>query len=266
MPEALPSTSVEQPLPRGEQNVDRHGNLHHNVPESRRGSDDDGNLTRMPVARHNGYHAWAQNMLPTEAIRFIAIESLSHPNARKRLDPRQLHDVLKTARGQELYWPKAFVPGNHQDLPTRMTQDLFHTARIMQLERQTVIDAIALIEGERDSLPPAHRFEQMESMKFFDVRTPAEAIEGILTEKQDKRLAWCNTLKFHVRHNVLATLARREGSPPADGREYLWALQEHHDTLDLRLRTIGDTATRLHDQIQQLVALSELALFTGEVA
>ncbi len=263
----LESTSVEQQLPRRGQNVDQHGNLHHNVPESRRGSNDEGNLTRLPIERHRDYHAWAQNMLPTEVSRFIAIQSITHPNPDKRLGARQLHEVLDKTRGQELYWPKAFVPGNHPDLPTRMTQDLYHTTRIMQLEHRAVITAITHIdEGMHATLASEHHFIQTAAMEFFDVQTGAEAIEGVMSEKQDKHLAYCKSLKYPVRNRILETVAQVEANKSRHGDEYLWALREHKSILDLRLRTIEETALRLHEQIEQLVKLRELALFGGDAA
>lgn len=267
MPEALRSTLVEQPLPKEEQKADRHGNLHHNVPESRRGSDDDGNLTYLPISRHNGYHAWAQNMLPTEVARFIAIQSLTHPNPDKRLGAGQLHEVLDKTRGQELYWPKAFVAGNHPDLPTRMTQDMYHATRVMQMERRAVSNAIAFIDGEGGvPLPEGSHAMQSEAMRFFGVRTGAEVIEGVLSEKHDKQLAYCKSLKYPVRNRILDIVTSAEASRSPHGGEYLWALHEHRSILDLRLRTIEETALRLNEQIQQLVALRELALFGGDAA
>ena len=232
-----------------------HGNIHHNVPQSRRGSDDEGNLTNPRIPDHATYHWITQNMLPTEAAQFLSVQSITHPNPRKRMDARQVHDVLSIGRGQELYWDKAFIPGNHPDLPTRMTQDLYHTTRIMRLQRQQLATTIDFINGKIDELPPDHHFMATEGAKFFEVRTAAEVIEGILSEKRDQELLWCKPLKFVPRNQLLHAVTHQEATPTGHRREYLWALQEHQDVLDGRLRTIGTMAMKLHEQLEWLVKM-----------
>lgn len=228
-----------------------HGNEHHNVPQSRRGSNNEGNLSYVAIERHARYHDWTFNMLPNEAIRFVAIESTTHPNPDRRLDPRQLHDVLLKARGHELYWDKAFIPGNHPNLAVRMVQDLHHSTRHLSAERARVAHAMSYIEGETRDLPDYFYDTFDGARKFFDVRSAAESIEGILTEKQNRELAWCKTLKYTVQKDILKVLDERR-TDTWKPSECLWALQEHLQVLDTRLRLIAESVQNVRANMQLL--------------
>lgn len=254
MPEALRSTPVEQPLPQGEQKADQHGNLHHNVPESRCGSDSEGNLSVVWIPRHNEKHDWVKNRHPAETMGTAALISITHPNVDKRMDAGQLHEFLLAARSRSNYWEKATVSTKHPDSIGRMTQDLHHTTLFLHEELNRVRAAIAFIRGEATTLPEGHHDFLEKGKKFFGVQTAAEVIEGVLTEKNNKEFSWVKPMRFDIRQRLENRALNREGTPSKEGTEYLWALDEHESSIRLQLKTIGDKMAQLYEELRILLS------------
>lgn len=251
------STPVDHALPSG-----GHGNIHHNVPESRSGSNEENNLSTVVIPRHNDFHqTWGSNALPTELIRHIALQSIGVANPNDRLDASQVRKIFEMTRlqdWQQYYWDDAVVSAAGSQAAERSLQNLRATVNFLSQEKVWTNDTVTTIRGEDTAFPASKHLLLNHSEKFFNVQTPAKAIEAFLTEKHDGELSWSKPMKHNVRNGILEVLRNREGTPSDNRKEYVYVLLTHHKTLDTHTRDIERTFRRVHDSIEKLLQMHVL--------
>ncbi len=243
-----------------------HGDIHHNNPQSRFGSNDDGNLTGLPVTRHRKFHKFALNALPMELVGRQSIQSIAHPNPDKRMTPSQVHACLNASRMPEVSYAKTLLSSTHPGSAVRHMQHLFHTTIFLQLELGDVQHTLDVIEGRKAEFSPDHHTLALQAMTFFDVRTTSDAIRGLLDEKINSQFVWSKPLKYEVRNSLCKVLNPECSNESRERSEYRYALMEHQGALQKRLDLIKETATRLQHELEQLMTVTQMDPFQARQA
>jgi hypothetical protein len=220
---------VEHALPAGE-----HGNVHHNVPQIRGGSDESENLSPARVSRHNGFHRDVGGvMVPTELARTIALHSVGLIREGRSMGPEQLDNVFQITTMQE--WNRLYDSRAVEPIVTPFAAvnalDAMEVTRTLLLQeiawtRQT-IDALL---GERETFPVDEHLLYRNALRFFDASDAGGAIEGVLTERHRNELTWSKPLRRQTRHDLLRWAGHVETfSPDATGHfVHVLRKQEKH--------------------------------------
>ncbi len=225
----------ESSLEREEEKPD----IHHNVPTTRGGSDDDDNGKPVDPARHPGWHVFADNKLPTEAIRLGAIGSIGRNG--RTIDPQIMHTLFQVTTLLEwakLYLPNAVVPtGSLRAMNYSPRQIYRHTTDHLQEENmalryaQTGLERQAGFPHEKTKYP--EQFTQ-----FFGTDDMTSAIERALVEHYQGELTWTGSLRSDVRRELFKAVQGGEDVELTTGaeKELQWILRRQERFSERHLR------------------------------
>lgn len=253
-----PSTTVETALPSGERNPNRH----HNVPQSRAGSNEDNNVSDVDPDRHDLFHqSWGSNATPTELVRFMALHSIGLPDKQKRLDPTQVRTVLEATNWQNwnaYYYDDTTTSASDFHGVLRSLQNLRVTSSFLSQEKVWVENTISAIRGEGAIFPSEEHLLLPNALKFFGVKTPTRAIEEFLDEKNNDQYSWTKPMRHQKRTQIHRILDERGGTALDNRKDYNHVLLSHHKTLDVQSREIERTLTKLKHELEKLLQMTIL--------
>ena len=198
-----PSTNVENALPHGE-----HGNIHHNIPQIRGGSDEDQNLSPARIPRHNAFHRYVGGvMIPTELSRTIALHSVALLREGASMGPEQLDNIFEITTMQnwhKLYDSRSIDPITTPSAVIHALDALEVTRTLLLQEMAWIRQTIEALLGERETFPANETTLYANSMRFFDATSAGEAIEVLLTQEHRGELTWAKPLHRQTREDVLS--------------------------------------------------------------
>ena len=216
-----PSTDVDTALPRGEENVAPgfSGDFasahtppledHHNVPRSRGGSGKRVNLSPIDPDRHDRYHEFAGNALPSEMLRMLATDAVGYARHRT-IAPYQLrtiYEVAHVADWSEIYKGKAVVPsGTVEAFENHPNKFYLHATRHQVAELFHIDGSLeGLAHGSGYGWEKANLLRQ--ACRFFDTPDdPMGAMRQLLTERFKGSYTWVDSLEDDVRETLTTTL------------------------------------------------------------
>lgn len=214
---------------KAEQNV--HGNIHHNVPQSRGGSNEDCNLSEVAVLRHVDFHRlWASNRLPGDLVRLLAIHSLGSENPDHAFSPDQLSYICRATRNPDLSKTyRVHAVRNVSDpVGALLSLQSLENARTQLLEEMTwVRQTIAALGPDNATYPIRHHSLAPEAMRFFDVPDTTKAALGILSERNMNTLSWSRPMLANVRESLLNVLRGKHSFRRKPQTDYKPILQSH---------------------------------------
>ena len=249
---------MERALPCGE----RDPNRHHNVPQSRGGSNEENNVSIVDPNRHDLFHqSWGSNAIPTELVRYMALHSIGHPDAQKRLNPSQvraLFDATHAPDWEEYYYDDSTVSVSDVNGVIRALQNIRITSNMLAQEKTWVSQTVSAIRGEGDLFPMDEHLLLPNAMKFFEAKTPSKAIEEFLDERDNDEFSWTKPLRHQKRAQIQKILANRSGAAMDNRKDHVHLLLEHHKTLDLQSREVERTITKLDHELRKLLQLIDL--------
>lgn len=232
-----------------------HGNIHHNIAQSRGGSNEDCNLSEVPIPRHNDFHrSWGSNRLPGDLVRILGIHSLGMENPEQQVTPDQLSYLCRATRTPDL----RNVYRMHAVRPVSDPIGALLALQAMENGRTHIIEEIAWTRQTIDALrlkeipyPAQYHSMTAGAMKFFDVDTPAKAAEGILTERSFGSLSWSRPLLANVRESLLNVLKGKHIHRGKQSKEHLPVLQQHLSAITRIERDFCTTKERLIAELRR---------------
>lgn len=226
-----------------------HGNIHHNITQSRGGSNEECNLSEVLVSRHNDFHrSWGSNRLPTDLVRLLGIHSLGMEHPEQQVTPDQLSYLCRSTRTPDL----RNIYRMHAVRPVSDPVGALLSLQAMENARTHIIEEIAWTRQTIDALrleevpyPAQYHSLTAGAMTFFDVDSPAKAAEGILTERSFGTLSWSRPLLANVRESLLNVLKGKHIHRGKQSKEHLPVLQQHLSAITRMERDFATTKERL---------------------
>lgn len=206
--------------------------LHHQVPQSLGGSNEDINKIILPEQMHSDWHYWAGNLAPTAAARFMVLMSIGwqegslHPHFVKEYFRNSLKTTL-----DELYEESSLSRVTNLYGVSKAISNAKHQITHLQIERRIVIANQQALQGKVDF--PAHLVAQYPALflEFFETGKPYEALRRLFTQREEGNLAWVQPLKKRVRKKIMSQLHRKESTqwvPIKSEKDKLYAALETH--------------------------------------
>lgn len=204
-------------------------NEHHNIPRSRGGSDHEINISDVPKSRHADFHQWASNRDPGQLARSIALHSVGQGKAaigNERMNT--LFQITTLLQWSNLYDAHAIRPSvDVSGFTATLTAFQHFQTQIME-EIVWVRKTIETLEGNGD-FPSKHHTLLPQALAFFATKSPAKAIEGLMTEQHYGMSSWVKPMKTDTRDAILAAVrAPKAGNESQKNTIEILRIQNEH--------------------------------------
>lgn len=198
-------------IPHSADQTDARTNKHHNIPRSRGGSEAECNLSVVNQSRHDAFHRdWGANRTPCLLSRLIGLHSIGLGD--DALSANQIENLIQITSLQN--WSRLYRPDAFDNVATiSAIENAIKVSEYTQthlLEEQVWIrqTIAAIVNG--GTFPSQHSLFIHNCLKFFNVRTPREAIIALLTERHNTDLSWSKPLLKCTRTSIVNLLKEKE--------------------------------------------------------
>lgn len=188
-------------------------NRHHGIPRSCGGSNVEGNLSPVLKYRHDAFHVWAENRLPCQNTRMIAIHGIGKEE--ESLHPETVDTLFQitTVRNvSRLYYDRTFRSIASINA-VQHAKDTDHSIGIRLTEEKLILEkTIEALKGYGHFPSDDMRFLDR-ALHFFQTESPRDALKSFYCESAFGSLSWVKPMLHETRRSILQVLQWDEKLP-----------------------------------------------------